>query len=247
MTDPAPRPTDLKDTLEDMRAAMAVQGARKGLAGTIEGAILKLLEVLLTILVDFRAGRLAALAAEEARAGRGCEETPSESVPTPFESAPTPSESAPTPALPRRAGEGACGGVRGMIGARGAQGRKAAGGPRTIAAERGFVTRGRGGAARLLRPDISIARRGHRLRGLRAAPGPRRNAPRKPPCRAGPGRRRGRKRGIEGRECARISLRYSNINSACAGMTGTHRGRACRGPGAALEAPIHPTGKREGP
>jgi hypothetical protein len=57
----SPQPTDLKDTLEEMRASVA---ARTGLAGAIGKAILGLLEVLLTLLADFRAGRLAALAPE---------------------------------------------------------------------------------------------------------------------------------------------------------------------------------------
>ena len=47
--------TDLKDTLEAMRASVA---ARKGLAGAIEKAILGLLELLLALLADFRAGKL---------------------------------------------------------------------------------------------------------------------------------------------------------------------------------------------
>jgi hypothetical protein len=47
--------TDLKDTLEEMRASVA---ARKGLAGAMEKAILSLLELLLALLADFRAGKL---------------------------------------------------------------------------------------------------------------------------------------------------------------------------------------------
>jgi hypothetical protein len=66
---PAPATqTDLKSTLEEMRASVAARGARKGFAvragltGAIEEAFLRLLTVLLAILEDFRAGRLARMA-----------------------------------------------------------------------------------------------------------------------------------------------------------------------------------------
>jgi hypothetical protein len=61
---------DLKDTLEEMRASVAARGARKGLRGAIQEAVLGLLEVLLALLADFRAGKLAPVA-EGAEGGCG--------------------------------------------------------------------------------------------------------------------------------------------------------------------------------
>ena len=61
LTDPTPSPpSDLGNTLEEMRAAIAAEGARKGLAGAVTAAILRLLEVLVALLAEFRAGTLVA-------------------------------------------------------------------------------------------------------------------------------------------------------------------------------------------
>ena len=54
--------TDLKIALEQMRASVAAQGARNGLAAAVQGAILAFLNVLMTLLADFRAGKLESVA-----------------------------------------------------------------------------------------------------------------------------------------------------------------------------------------
>jgi hypothetical protein len=75
MTAVPPPPTDLKSALEEMRASMVAEGVRTGLAGAIQKGILRLLSVLLTLVADFRAGRLPAPAAADAP-GADCEEAP---------------------------------------------------------------------------------------------------------------------------------------------------------------------------
>ena len=63
MNTPLP-PTDFKDTLEEMRASVAAREARGRLAGTVQAVFLKLLGMLLALLADLRARRLAAEAAD---------------------------------------------------------------------------------------------------------------------------------------------------------------------------------------
>jgi hypothetical protein len=60
MSTAAPAPTDLKSTLEEMRASVAAECRRKGLALAIQEAILGLLACLMAMFADFQAGRLGA-------------------------------------------------------------------------------------------------------------------------------------------------------------------------------------------
>ncbi len=66
-----PTQTDLKSTLEEMRASVTAEGTRGGIKGAIQTAFLGLLSVLLAILEDFRAGRLAPIAPVAEPAGDG--------------------------------------------------------------------------------------------------------------------------------------------------------------------------------
>src|SRR5579872_3522991 len=56
MTAAAPPPTDLKSTLEDLRASVA---ARRGRMTLLHDALLSFLEALIALVTAFRAGRLA--------------------------------------------------------------------------------------------------------------------------------------------------------------------------------------------
>lgn len=62
----APATTDLGSTLEEVRASVAAEAERNGLPGLLAAAIVRLLEMLVTLLADFRAGRLVAAMANEA-------------------------------------------------------------------------------------------------------------------------------------------------------------------------------------
>ncbi len=63
MTNSPPSPADsANSTLDGLRAGMAGECARKGPAGALARAILRLMEALMALLADFKAGRLVAMA-----------------------------------------------------------------------------------------------------------------------------------------------------------------------------------------
>ena len=203
---------------------MAAQGSRKGLAGAVQDAILKFLEVFLAILMDFRAGRLGAVMPQNT----------------------------PTPALPHRAEEreelsnepGAV--AQHSAGARVTSAVVMVGcaHPTSLPPEPGgtgisneFATaegpapveddaRTPCASPRPRRFRLLASGRGWRLRELRVPPARWRDAPGMrrafppctPPCRAGPGRG-GLKNGpaVQG-ICVPISLRNSNDIGSPAGL-----------------------------
>ena len=70
MTEAAVPPTDLKDTLEEMRASVAGEVVRARLDAMVQKAILRLLEVILALLADYRAWKLARVGVVEAAVDR---------------------------------------------------------------------------------------------------------------------------------------------------------------------------------
>src|SRR5215472_12237189 len=64
-------PTDLKTALEEMRASVAARRTRTRVGEAIQEAILGLLNTLMAILEDLRAGRLAPVAPVAEAAGKG--------------------------------------------------------------------------------------------------------------------------------------------------------------------------------
>jgi hypothetical protein len=66
-------------SFEEIRAKMAAEGKKKGLAGALQAAILRLLNAIVALLADLRAGRLAA-AAPASAANAPCAEPAAEGL-----------------------------------------------------------------------------------------------------------------------------------------------------------------------
>ena len=67
----SPPTTDLKDTLEEIRASVAARGSRHGLAGAFQEMILAFVNLLMALLADLRAGKLAPIAPVAGNADAG--------------------------------------------------------------------------------------------------------------------------------------------------------------------------------